>query len=579
MASHYKSPPLLQEDKNYNDWKKEVSIWQIATDVKSEKQAAAIFMILEGKSRQAVLEMDIARLNCNDGVKNLMEKLDELWKEDVNQAAFAAYETFESFKRSKDMNVTEFINAFDRLDNRLKSYDMNLPEGVLAYRLLKSANLSTEQEQLAKATVTSITYKDMCGKLKSIFGTTKGTSGLKSEPDVGIVKTEPTYYNEQEDAFYGSYRGNRGNQQYSRRRSSRWVNRRNVSSEGNISSTRTVSSEGNTGGARRKNPVDSFGQVSRCSVCESVYHWMRDCPHREHRTPEFTMFTKEAIQEVYLSKLVGETFSNALLDSGCTKTVCGEVWLNEYLKTIPAQKRNAIQSETSNKSFKFGDGKTVTSTKRMHLPVTLGKKEGTMETEVVKMELPLLLSKEAMKKVGAVVDFSHDTAVINGEKVVLDTTSSGHYMIPLSSEKEEVLITINVETKSKKEKQRMAKKLHLQFGHPTHEKLEKLVKDAGMNDKEFIQELLSVADTCDTCVKYKRKNPRPIVGFSLAQEFNGTVAMDLKPYKDRHILHLIDLATRYSNAVFINNKRKETIGQDHLDMDQYIWCTRKNVFR
>ena len=49
MASHYESPPLLQEDKNYNDWKKEVSIWQIATDDKSEKQAAAIFMILEGK--------------------------------------------------------------------------------------------------------------------------------------------------------------------------------------------------------------------------------------------------------------------------------------------------------------------------------------------------------------------------------------------------------------------------------------------------------------------------------------------------------------------------------------------------
>ena len=35
--------------------------------------------------------------------------------------------------------------------------------------------------------------------------------------------------------------------------------------------------------------------------------------------------------------------------------------------------------------------------------------------------------------------------------------------------------------------------------------------------------------------------------------------MNLKPYKGVHFLHLIDLATRYSNAVVIHSKGKEVI--------------------
>ena len=48
---------------------------------------------------------------------------------------------------------------------------MALPEGVLAYRVLKRANLTKEQEQLAKATIGNITYKAMCEKLKTFSET------------------------------------------------------------------------------------------------------------------------------------------------------------------------------------------------------------------------------------------------------------------------------------------------------------------------------------------------------------------------------------------------------------------------
>ena len=43
-------------------------------------------------------------------------------------------------------------------------------DDLLAYRLLKNTNLSENHEQLAKATITNLTFNDMKQKLRNIFG-------------------------------------------------------------------------------------------------------------------------------------------------------------------------------------------------------------------------------------------------------------------------------------------------------------------------------------------------------------------------------------------------------------------------
>ena len=47
------------------------------------------------------------------------------------------------------MNINDFINHFEYLNNKIRNHEMDLPDGVLAYRLLKSANLTVEKQQLA----------------------------------------------------------------------------------------------------------------------------------------------------------------------------------------------------------------------------------------------------------------------------------------------------------------------------------------------------------------------------------------------------------------------------------------------
>ena len=89
------------------------------------------------------------------------------------------------------MNMIEFLNNFERLYNKLKVYQMELPDGVLAYHVLKSANLSEENEKLAGASITTLTYKSMTEQLGKIFDDMS-----KSLSQQANLKVEPAFHNE-----------------------------------------------------------------------------------------------------------------------------------------------------------------------------------------------------------------------------------------------------------------------------------------------------------------------------------------------------------------------------------------------
>ena len=83
MASKYFPPPTLLKDK-YNTWKREMKIWEVVTSLDKTKRALMVILSLEGTAWEAVLELDTAVLNSEDGMEKLYEKLDTLFLEDVN---------------------------------------------------------------------------------------------------------------------------------------------------------------------------------------------------------------------------------------------------------------------------------------------------------------------------------------------------------------------------------------------------------------------------------------------------------------------------------------------------------------
>ncbi|KAG0725967.1 hypothetical protein GWK47_037553 [Chionoecetes opilio] len=58
--------------------------------------------------------------------------------------------------------------------------------------------------------------------------------------------------------------------------------------------------------------------------------------------------------------------------------------------------------------------------------------------------------------------------------------------------------------------EKRALKLHRQFGHPTAEKLKKLVRDADIRDSNLERRIDTVTSDCDVCKRYKKPSPRPV---------------------------------------------------------------------
>ena len=62
----------------------------------------------------------------------------------------------------------------------------------------------------------------------------------------------------------------------------------------------------------------------------------------------------------------------------------------------------------------------------VQLSIYIGKEKGILEVEIVKEEVPLLISTPAMKKAGVILNFKDDTADFNGQVFKLDVLTSGH---------------------------------------------------------------------------------------------------------------------------------------------------------
>ena len=117
--------------------------------------------------------------------------------------------------------------------------------------------------------------------------------------------------------------------------------------------------------------------------------------------------------------------------SGCTTTVCGQVWVDCYLQSLKNEDQQSVKDQKSQASFRFGNGKVFKSIKRVTLPIFIANKNELLTTETIENDIPLLLSKDAMKKVETYIDFSKDKIIIFDE-VSVKFSPSGHYCITVA---------------------------------------------------------------------------------------------------------------------------------------------------
>ena len=120
-----------------------------------------------------------------------------------------------------------------------------------------------------------------------------------------------------------------------------------------------------------------------------------------------------------------------MLDSRCTKNVCVESWLANYLDILTKNELSKVVAEKSSNSFRFVDGKSLNSGRMVTFHAQIGKEDIMIKSDVIDSDLPLLLSKSAMKKANVKIDFSNVVNMLN-QKINIVFTASGHHAVPVS---------------------------------------------------------------------------------------------------------------------------------------------------
>lgn len=194
MASSVtKNPPVLDDLENYEQWKEDVLMWKEITDLSENKQALAVHLTLKGQAKEVANQVPTADKKEKDGLKKLLDKLDEAFLKEPERRKFMAYQDFEECLRKDGMTICDFMREFDTKYFKMKAKGMSLPDEVLAFRLVKNCKLTEVQKDQVMASTKPLSFQEVRATLKRMFETS-GSSGTDTEISQGIkVKEEPMY--------------------------------------------------------------------------------------------------------------------------------------------------------------------------------------------------------------------------------------------------------------------------------------------------------------------------------------------------------------------------------------------------
>ena len=399
LATFTSTPPTIKSCKSYKDWKKLIKHWSRISGLQNSDQASAVLLSLTGDDLDAVLQIPETDLDSETGLATLLKRLDSLYLKDELAEKYNTLENFETYRRQPSTSIRDFINEFEKRHNKIKNYGANMTDDLLACRLIRAANLTSDKEQLVRATVDELIYDDVKTKMIKIFDAATPAASSQETP---LVKD--TFHSEQqrsnnngdsndhgcendfscsdeEEVYYANSKWR--NKSKSRKHvsfkspsssSSNWRNDSRKydhdsrkydhdSRKYDKSEQRSILAERrNT--SRAKNPPDRHGNPTRCEICDSVNHWADKCPDRSSGEKE-TYIVHEIVLHAdiqspeNLRSLVSETWNTGLIDCGAVRTVSGDIWVDEYLKSLSPSDASDVTYYPNNTYYRFGDGQSV----------------------------------------------------------------------------------------------------------------------------------------------------------------------------------------------------------------------------
>ena len=578
----FEPPAFVSESKNYATYKDDLLRWSRITNVVKKNQAEVVVYGLEGHpsgiKEKITVNIGDKIQDADDGIDELIKYLDTIYKEDEMAEAWFKYKSFQKVVRAENVVVNQFIAEFEKQYLLAKTAGCDYSDTLLAFRLLEATRLGEMDEKFVLTGVdfsSAKTNKDLFKQMKSSLKKFQGRSLVSSGDEK--MRHDPTLIAEEVKQVLLA----QGWKQPPRARKR----------------SNTDPGQRKGGYKGKKNPLGTDGKPLKCFKCGSEYHFRDKCKdrnsnesglisicnevkddgeiHAENDNLEFELvMIADMIDQICL--LVEDAGMRAIIDSACSKTVAGKVFIEKYVQHLPSSMKEQVEIGTPSKTiYQFGGGEQRRSLRKVKLPAWIGDLKLSIETEVVEASIPLLIGANSLEKSKAVIDFCAMKVKFFSTEVELMKVRTGHFCISLLPKEEPVHpdideIVLHAVTSSNQLSYKDLQKLHHVCGHTADQKIIKLIEKAGRLDENTKPFLEKIHNDCKSCQTNGRLPPRPKFSMPRVDSFNQIVTIDLKEYsrtdvKRRYICYLIDMFSRLVAAKFIHDKQPERIVETILE--------------
>ena len=168
-------PPNFSSQ-NFELYKQELRAWSEVIEISRSKQAIVIALsIKDTATRENVLsQLSLEDLKQDNGLEILINFLDSfLGKVEISDA-LEKYEDFENFQRADHQSIKDFIACFDMKYRKLEKLKINLPQEILAFKILGKANISREMRLMVLSGINfadnDTMYEQAKGSLRKFAG-------------------------------------------------------------------------------------------------------------------------------------------------------------------------------------------------------------------------------------------------------------------------------------------------------------------------------------------------------------------------------------------------------------------------
>jgi len=433
MAKLTLAPPDLNDCKNYEAFKRELAAWEAVTDLAKTKQGNYIALTLPNKSKfgndlkERVFEsVSAADLKSEEGLQKVIEFLDKEIGKNAVDDIIEKWDEFDSCKRESTQSLEDFIADFELKSNRVKATGTVISEEILAYMLMKRAGLTNLERMLVMSRVNLEQKSEIYKNVKLNMANILGKCLKNRQENQEAMKLEPAFLAQHEDvlAAAGYYHRDRANTAPSKNGKD-WSKQKNFrrgdSKNNGFKKPFKKHEQAKDKSGRPINPKGSDGTIMTCRACGSFRHLLRECPDSyekrdaaycvdgeeeechftdssedDFEIERFVLFTADKEE---MSKFTSEAINCAALDTCCTSTVAGEKWMKAYLNGLPPEMRCKVKGPmTGKKCFQFGNQGVLRSQGKYVIPAVVAGQEINIQVDVIPSDIPMLLSKEEMKK-------------------------------------------------------------------------------------------------------------------------------------------------------------------------------------